>query len=140
VDCVLDRSLKDSSTIFFFEDKSRLITFERLADGGYFKNNRQVIVRFCSPPIHGFLRVIRSMTHLEKLSLLYGRLSLTQHLPQLFRSCPKLTQLHLGLYERQKSKVNEVLKNELRSGFQRLRLFVLELGIYSCSLIQEILT
>jgi hypothetical protein len=66
------------------------------------------------------------MTHLETLSLLNWKLSLTEDLLQLFRSCPKLTELRLKLDDCHKLEMNEELKNELRSGCQRLRLFDVE--------------
>ena len=110
-----------------------------LADGGFLANNRQWIVDV------GWLRgpwmfqVIRSMNNLEKLSLLKCKLTLTD-VSQLFRSCPKLTELHLGLFDRRKLEMDEDQKNLLRPGFQRLRLFELEWGIESYPIIQEMFT
>jgi hypothetical protein len=81
------------------------------------------------------------MTQLEKLSLSVWTLTMTEDVPKLFRSCPKLTELHVRIHESQeKLEMNEELRNELRSGFQRLRLLVLDSLINSGPAIQEILT
>jgi hypothetical protein len=78
------------------------------------------------------------MTHLEKLSLLEWKLRLTEHLPQLFRSCPKLTELHLKLDDW--LKMDEEIKDELRLGFQRIRLFEVHWDISAWPVIQELFT
>ena len=117
-----------------------MITLDRLEAGGFLKNNRQMIVVDYWPSFQRLCRVLRSMTDLETLSLLEWKLSLTQGLPQLLRSCPKLTELRLKLVESQKLKMNEEFKNKLRSGFQRIRLLDLYWGIESGPVIQEILT
>jgi hypothetical protein len=117
-----------------------MIVLERLADGGYFQNNREVIVNWCWPSVPRFSRFLHPMTKLEKLSLLKWDLTLTEDVPQLFRSCPTLTELHLRLFESQKVEMNEELKNELRSGFQRLQLLELHWFIDSWPLIQEMFT
>jgi hypothetical protein len=139
----LDRSLEDGtsfSTSAPLICNSRLIALEQLVNGGYFRNNRQLIVNFWWPSNSQLFRVIRFMTNLEKLNLLDWHLTLTKDVPKLFRSCPKLTELRLKLLESKKLEMNEKLKNELRSGFQRLRLFELHWDIDSWSLIQEIFT
>ena len=92
------------------------------------------------PSFQRLCRVLRSMTDLETLSLLEWKLSLTQGLPQLLRSCPKLTELRLKLVESQKLELNEELKNDLRPGFQRLKIFEFKWKIESGPVIQEILT
>jgi hypothetical protein len=79
------------------------------------------------------------MTELEKLNVFDWNLRLTEDVPKLFRSCPKLTELRMKLAS-QKVEMNEGLKNELRSGFQRLRLFELNWCIDSWPLIQEMFT
>jgi hypothetical protein len=162
---IFDRSLKDRTCHYVPLYESHMITLERLADGGFFKNNRQMIVDFCWPSLPRFFRVIRSMTNLEKIDLLHWGLSLTEDLPQLFRSCPKLTELRLKLVESYKTEMREELKNELkltelrlklvesfksemceelknelRPGFERLRLFELKWEIDSWPAIQEIFT
>ena len=138
----MDRSLEDRCSFFEHEPDSRLIMLERLSDGGFLKNNRQMIVtNYCGPSsIPRFFRLILSMNNLETLSLSEWKLTLTEDVPQLFRSCPKLTELRLKLAESQKLEKNEELKNELRSGFQRLRLFELHWGIDSWPEIQKIFT
>jgi hypothetical protein len=118
-------------------DSCRII-LERLADGGYLKNSRRMNAQWHSiPPL---FRVIRSMNNLESLRLFMCELTLTEDVPQLFRSCPKLTELRVRLVESQKLEMNEDLKNELRSGFQRLRLVELHWDIDSWPLIQEMFT
>jgi hypothetical protein len=138
---ILDRSLTyQTSNYFAHNSDDRLIILEQLVDGGYFQNNRQIIVPSCGcwPSIPRLFQKILSMTNLEKL--LYLELRLAEDLPQLFRSCPKLIELRLKLVESPKLEMNEKLKNELQPGFQRLRFFELEWGEHSWPGIPEILT
>ena len=85
------------------------------------------------------------MNNLEKVNLVCN-LTQTEDLQQLFRSCPTLTDLRVGLFdpnqvERERfEQMNEETKNELRSGFQTLRLLKLYWYIDLCPEIQEILT
>jgi hypothetical protein len=121
-----------------------LITIERLSDGGFFKNNRQMIVRSWWPSIPRFDQVIRSMTRLEKLSILEWKLTLT-NVPQLLRSCPNLNELRFKLVERSNVKMSEDLKNELRQSFEKQRLKIFELDMNSTDMdswlvIQEMFT
>jgi hypothetical protein len=142
----LDRSLSDQS----YGDEpiyvNRLITLRRLADGGYFQNTRQMKATNRWPSIPRFFRVICSMTNLEKLELLGWKLILTEEdLVRLFQSCPKLTELHLrlrdsGRFDRHMLETNEEVTNELRPGFERLRLFELQWHIDSWPVIQGIFT
>jgi hypothetical protein len=134
----LDRSLNDGRIKCHREDDSRLNTLERLVERGYFQNNRQMILSSWRLSFRRLFQVISSMNHLEKLNLLECDLSLTQDLPQLFRSCPKLTELHLTLFGM--LEMGEKLENELRSGFQRLRLLEFTWDTCSLPLIQEIFT
>jgi hypothetical protein len=134
----LDRSFEDCSSQLEYE--SRLIILKRLVNRGLLKNNRQMILNYICPSIPWIFRVISCMANLEKLSLLKWEPKLAEYLPQLFRSCPKLTDLHLRLVESQKLEMGESLKNELRSGFQRLKIFELGWGINSWPAIREILT
>jgi hypothetical protein len=113
---------------------------ERLADAGYFQNNREVIVGWGWPSVPRFFPVVRSMTNLEKLYLLNWELTLTEDLPQLFQPCPKLTELRLKLVKGQNLEMGANLKNELRSGFQRLRIFELVCQIGSWPAFQEMFT
>jgi hypothetical protein len=136
---ILDRSLKDETPFYEPNDENRLITLERLADGGYFRNTRLVTVNWRWPSVTQLSRVICYMTNLEKLSLLEWGLPLTK-VPQLFRSCHNFTELRMAVVDRQKLEITEGLKNELRPGFQRLKIFELENWINSWPAIQEIFT
>jgi hypothetical protein len=105
-----------------------LIILKRLADGGFLVNNRQWIVSVGWSREPWLFDVIPSMKNLEKLNLLGCNLTL-KDVPQLFRSCPKLTDLHLRLIDCQQLQMDEGLKKLLRPGFQRLRLLELGWGI-----------
>jgi hypothetical protein len=120
----------------------RLITLERLANEEYFLNNRQMIMKLVRPFTARLFRVICSMNNLEKLHLFECNVTHVEikDLAHVFRSCPKLTELHLGLIKSVKLEMNEELKNELRPGFERLRLFELDSYINSGPVIQEMLT
>jgi hypothetical protein len=137
---ILNRSLKYRWPYYELTDKKRLIILKRLAAGGFFKNNCQMIVEISWrwPSISRFYQVLPSMAHLEKLSLLNWKLRLTQDVPKLFQSCPKLSELHLKLDEG--LEIDEELKNELRSGFQRIRLLELHWDISAWPVIQELFT
>jgi hypothetical protein len=135
---ILYRSFKDCSSELKYE--SRLIILERLVNRGLLKNSRQLMLNYICPSIPWIFRVICSMNNLEKLSLLKWEPKLTEDIPQLFRSCPKLTQLHMRLFESQNLEMNEELKNELRLDFQRLKIFELSWGMNSWPVIQEMLT
>ena len=134
----MDRSLDDRCG--FCEQKPYSELLERLSNGGLLKNNRQMVVKWQWPSNRQLFRVIGSMNNLETLSLLEWKLSLTQGLPQLLRSCPKLTELRLKLVENQYVEMDVDLENELRPGFQRIRLLDLYWDIESGPVIQEILT
>ena len=99
-----------------------------------------MVVKWQWPSNRQLFRVIGSMTDLETLSLFEWNLTLTEDVPELFRSCPKLTRLRLKLVESQKLELNEELKNDLRPGFQRLKIFEFKWKIESGPVIQEILT
>jgi hypothetical protein len=135
---ILDRSLTDRTFYYKQKYENRMITLERLADGGFLKNNRQMIVILRWPSFPRFCQVVRSMTKLEKLEILDSKLTLTQDVPQLFQSCPKLTELRMKLVESQNLEMNEDLRNDLRSGFQRLQLFELDWEIDGWPVIQKI--
>ena len=111
-----------------------------LVEEGLLKNNREFGVIFIPRSVPLILRVIRSMTQLEKLSLSEWKLTLTEDVPKLFRSCPKLTELRLKVVESQEFEMNEELQNELRAGFLRLRLLELEWYIDSWPAILEMFT
>ena len=134
----MDRSLDDRCG--FCEQKPYSELLERLSNGGLLKNNRQMVVKWQWPSNRQLFRVIGSMNNLETLSLFEWNLTLTEDVPKLFRSCPKLTRLRLKLVESQKLELNEELKNDLRPGFQRLKIFEFKWKIESGPVIQEILT
>ena len=136
----MDRSLIDRAFYYAHKYDNRLTTLERLADAGYFRNNRQLNVSYSWPSFPRLCRVIGSMADLETLSLLEWELTLTQDVPQLFRLCPKLTELRMKLVESQNLEMNEDLKNELRPGFQRFKIFELKWDINSWPIIQEMFT
>ena len=96
------------------------------------KNNRHWIVDVGWSRDPWLFQTIRSMNNLETLSLLECELTM-RDLPQLFRSSSKFTDLRLKLIDLQKLEMNEVLKNELRLGFQRLKILGLRWGIYTDS-------
>jgi hypothetical protein len=147
---MIDRSLKihsifklDYSISEGLKKQSRLITLERLADEGCFRNNRQFVVNFFRSFTVRLFRIICSMNNLEKLHLFECSLThaAIKDLAHVFRSCPKLTELNLGLVKSStKLEMNEELKNELRPGFERLRLLELDSFFNSGPAIQEMLT
>ena len=106
-------------------DRSLEVTFDtvfnllnRLIDGGFFNNNRQLFVSNWFSSSRLTFKLVCSMKNLETLNSLDLNCATLEDLQCLFRSCPKLTNLHYTLPARQE--LNEDLKNELRSGFQRL--------------------
>jgi hypothetical protein len=134
----LDRSWKDRNFYNRVKYEGHLITLKRLVARGLLKNIREMGVNSCGLSDPLICRVICSMTHLEKLS--FAECQLTEDLAPLFRSCPKLTELHVTIVKSQKSEMIEELKNELRSGFQTLRLLELDSCFISGPAIQEMLT
>jgi hypothetical protein len=137
---ILDRSWKDRTFEYRVKKEGHLVILKRLVERGLLKNNREFGVIFIPRSVPLILRVIRSMTQLEKLSLSEWTLTLTEDVPKLFRSCPKLTELRLNVVESQEFEMNEELKNELRAGFLRLRLLELEWYIDSWPAILEMFT
>jgi hypothetical protein len=138
---ILDRSLEYRGYTGL-NDVSSLITLERLADGAYLENNRQMYLDRWVSSIPRLFRVICSMTNLEKLHFFNCNLTDTvlKDLACVFQSCPKLTELHLILFRSLKLEMNGDLKKDLRPGFQRLRVFELHFGIDSWLVMQEIFT
>ena len=137
---IFNRSLMIVRTADYAITKSLLTSLEQLAEEGFFKNNRQLVVRFrsdwpLSPPLFG---IIRPMINLEILKLWDCELTLEQ-VAQLFQSCPKLIELHLKLST---CEMDEDLKDQLRPGIQRLQIFELEwyIDIKRWSVIQEMCT
>ena len=135
---------------------SYLNTLERLVERNYFQNNRKMIANSWGRSVYRIHPVICSMTNLEIFTfvdwettpgLFPSTVYLTEEdLARVFQSCPKLTELRTRLFTRcsyesdRKLEMGEELKNEFRSGCQRLRLFEHDLQINSWPVIVEMLT
>jgi hypothetical protein len=122
-------------------DENLLKIMEHLAVEGYLQNNQQlkhVLHNFSHIPT--FLEVICSMKNLEKLDLDY-KLTL-EDLARVFQSCSKLVELRIATYGCKTHKMSEHLKNQLRSGFRKLRRLKLGFSIDNDTLpvFQEMLT
>jgi hypothetical protein len=106
-------------------DESLLKLLEWLAEEGFLQNNLK---------LHFW-----SMKNLEELDLFVYE---PEVLARVFESCSKITDLLIDTYEYETREMAEHLKNQLRSGFQRLRRF--EFGCFidndSLPVIQEMLT
>ena len=118
-------------------------TFERLAKGGYLNNNRELSLPFNHESyIPWFHENVCFMRNLETLESWGCEIKLEQ-LEPLFRSCPKLVELHLHLNVNEKLEMDENVKNVLKKGFERLLLFKFSYGHIdndTWPVIQEILT
>ena len=116
--------------------------FERLVEEGVLKNNRELFVSCNSwPHIPRLLGNICSMKKLDTLKLVHCGLTLEQ-LSTLFRSCPELVELSVELDVKQKLEMDNCQKNELRTGFQKLKLLMLcgHIDNDSWPVIKEIVT
>ena len=116
--------------------------FERLVEEGVLKNNHELFVSCNSwPHIPRLLGNICSMKKLDTLKLVDCEITLEQLLT-LFRSCPELVELSLELDAKQKLEMDNCLKNELRTGFQKLRrlMFYGHIDNDSWPVIKEIVT
>jgi hypothetical protein len=120
---------------------STLNILEWLVAEGFLKSNRQLDIELDLSRSPQFFRVICSMNTLEKMNLWGCGLQLAE-LPHVLRSCPKLVDLRFRQIKYSNLEMGEDLKNQLRSGFQRLRLFGLACYIDNNSwpVICEILT
>jgi hypothetical protein len=116
---------------------------EQLAGEGYLQTNRQLEcnVKFANVDCSRFVELICSMKNLETLNLFDHELT-PDVLAHVFQSCYKLTNLHIATYKYKTHEMAEHLKNQLRSGFQRLRRLHLVCFIDKVKwpAIQEILT
>jgi hypothetical protein len=115
---------------------------ERLVEEGFLKNNRELAVSNCSRShIPWFLGNICFMKKLDRLELNYFGITLEQ-LSTLFRSCPELVELSVELDFRQKLEMDDCMKNELRRGFQKLKILGFQgyIDNYSWPAIKEIVT
>jgi hypothetical protein len=100
------------------------VIFERLFEEGVLKKNCELFVSCYSwPHIPRLLGNICSMKKLDRLTLVDCEITLEQ-LSTLFRSCPELVELSVELDVKQKLEMDDCLKNELRTGFQKLKLLI----------------
>jgi hypothetical protein len=81
------------------------------------------------------------MENLEKLDLGEQEL-IPEDLANVFQYCSKLTNLHIATFDYRTLEMDEHLKIQLRSGFQKLRCLDLECLVYNDTwpVIQEMLT
>ena len=100
-------------------DESLLKILERLAGEGCLQNNRRLNGQFDCSSNSRFVEVICSMKNLESLDFHEHELTLDR-LAHVFQSCSKLTELNIGT-ECKPPEMDEHLKNQLRSRFQKLR-------------------
>jgi hypothetical protein len=150
---IVDRSLQIKVTPLISGEAARaeqgaatgrfLNILEGLAEKGFLKNTRQVIVKSDILRSHRIYDAICQMENLEKLDLLGCKLKLEQ-LKRVFRFCPKLVELYWYplTYPRDNWAMDEELRNGLRPGFQRLKIFKFKCAIdkKSWPWIQEMLT
>ena len=112
-------------------DDSFLKILELLAEEGYLQNIRQFLCYLTSAITLNFSRssrfveLICSMTNLQTLDIV-GRELTPDVVARVFQSCSKLTNLHIWIHNCKTLEMDEHLKNQLRSGFQRLRRLYLE--------------
>ena len=120
---IFGRSLK------FFDHNEALQSkcyeiFKRLVDDGVLKNNLEMSVTCYSwSHIPQLLENICSMKKLHTLELSNCEITLEQ-LSTLFRSCPDLVELSMELDVEQKLEMDDNLKNDLRRGFQKLKILI----------------
>jgi hypothetical protein len=88
-----------------------------------------------------FVELMCSMKHLEELNL-FGYQVNPDDLVRVFQSCSKLTNLYIGMHHCKTFEMDKHLKNQLKSGFQKLRRLRLDFFIdkHSWAVIQEMLT
>ena len=131
-------------------NESLLKILERLAGKGYLQNNRQfkchlrlaqLFMKFDRSHSSCFFELICSMKNLEELNL-FGYVLTPDGLAHLFQSCSKLTNLYIGIHYWETLEIDERLKNQLKTGFQRLRCLKLGCSIDKVTwpVIQELLT
>ena len=122
-------------------DDSLFKILERLVEEGYLQNNRKLGVNLYVSLSSRFVEVICSMKNLESLGL--GAHDLTPDvLAHVFQSCSKITNLFVSTKTYKTLEMAEHLKNQLKSGFQKLRYFIFECSIDNDTwpVIQEMLT
>jgi hypothetical protein len=114
---------------------------ERLEKNGFLKNNRSLVVLVDLPASLQFVQNICFMKNLEKL-VLFERYLTLEDIALLFGSCHKLTEIRLNPFDCDQWEMDEKLKNQLRPGFQRLKIFELDCDLhpFSWPVLQEILS
>ncbi len=131
-------------------NESLLKILERLAGEGYLQQNRQfkcnvrlaqLFMKFDRSHSSCFFELICSMKNLEELNL-FGYTLTPDILAHLFQSCFKLVQLNIGIHNCKTLEMDERLKDQLKTGFQKLRCLKLGCSIDKVTwpVIQEILT
>ena len=103
-------------------DESLFKILERLAVERYLQNNRKFIATCNWSRTSRFVEVISSMKNLETLNS-FGHYLTPEFLARVFQSCSKLIELDIANFGRETREIAENLKNQLKSGFQRLRYF-----------------
>ena len=122
-------------------DESFLKILERLAEEGYLQNNRKLDVDFDFSSNSRLVEVICSMKNLETLNL--GEHELTPDaLAHVFQSWSKLIEQDIAALKYKTLEMGEHLKNQLRSGFRRLRRLDVACSIVNDTwpVIQEMMT
>jgi hypothetical protein len=114
---------------------------ERLAEGGFLQNNRQLNTTLHCSINSRFVKMLCSMKNLDTLRLFDYKLT-PDVLAHVIQSCPKLINLQIGAHDFKTFERAQHLKNQLRSGFQKIRYFELRclIGKDSWLVIQEMLT
>jgi hypothetical protein len=129
------------SLVLRLTDESHFSILRRLAKDGYLQNTRQIRMpgfKLFWPFRSQLVKVICSMKNLEKIYLNW-QLTL-EDLAHVFQSCSKITNLQIVTYDCKTLEMTEHLKNQLRSGFQKLRRLDVVFDKDSWPLTQEMLT
>ena len=109
--------------------KERILKIlERLAEKGYLQNTRHLgVFEFDSLLTSSFVPFFCSMKNLEKWTLTVYDLKL-EDFATVFQSCSNLSDLNISATVFKIDEMGEVLVDQLRSGFRKLR----RLGIRYC--------
>jgi hypothetical protein len=123
-------------------DKSHFTILRRLGGkDGYLQNAHQLRMpafKFSWKFRSQLVKVFCSMKNLEEIYLKW-QLTL-EDLAHVFQSCSKITNLHIATFDYNTLEMSEYLKNQLRSGFQKLRRLDVVCAKDSWPVIQEMLT
>ena len=107
-------------------NKRNLKILERLAEKGYLPNTRQFegfeyhLLHISLLLTSSLVPIICSMKNLEKLTLNAYYVKLSELAP-VFQSCSELSELNILANGLKMDEMGEVLVDQLRSGFRRLR-------------------